>query len=92
MGYVLLGVAILSEIIATSYLKQTEGFTRLVPSIICIIAYAICHFSFAHNGGAKAVGVLSGVSQKMDLLPEADYIIASVDELQELIYRLEQEK
>lgn len=49
MGYVLLGVAILSEIIATSYLKQTEGFTKIVPSIICIIAYAICHFSFARS-------------------------------------------
>ena len=57
-----------------------------------MVGDSINDMKFAHNGGAKAVGVLTGVSQKKDLLPEADYIIASVDALQELIYRLEQEK
>ena len=47
MEYLLLAIAIFSEILATSYLKQTEGFTRLLPSIICILAYAVCHYSFA---------------------------------------------
>lgn len=47
MGYVLLAVAILSEIVGTAYLKQTEGFTKLIPSMICIFAYGVCHYSFA---------------------------------------------
>ncbi len=47
MGYVLLAVAILSEIVGTAYLKQTEGFTKLIPSMICILAYGVCHYSFA---------------------------------------------
>ena len=47
MGYVLLAVAIISEIVGTAYLKQTEGFTKLIPSLICIVAYGVCHYSFA---------------------------------------------
>lgn len=47
MGYVLLAVAILSEIVGTAYLKQTEGFTKLIPSMICIFVYGVCHYSFA---------------------------------------------
>lgn len=27
--------------------EETEGFTRLGPSIICILAYIVCHLSFA---------------------------------------------
>ena len=35
MEYAFLAIAIVSEVIATSYLKQTEGFTKLIPSLIC---------------------------------------------------------
>lgn len=31
MEYAFLAIAIVSEVIATSYLKQTEGFTKLTP-------------------------------------------------------------
>ncbi len=34
-----LAAAILSEVIGTSFLKSTEGFTRLVPSLIVVVAY-----------------------------------------------------
>ena len=34
MEYAFLAIAIVSEVIATSYLKQTEGFTKLTPSLI----------------------------------------------------------
>lgn len=47
MGYIYLTIAIVTEIIGTSYLKETEGFTRLGPSIICVLAYIVCHLSFA---------------------------------------------
>ena len=42
MGYVYLAFAILAEIIGTTLLKMTEGFTKLIPSIGCVIAYVIC--------------------------------------------------
>ncbi len=37
--YILLLLAILCETIATSFLKQSEGFTRLWPSIITLAGY-----------------------------------------------------
>lgn len=41
MTYFFLICAILAEVIATSLLKSTEGFTRLWPTVICLIGYAV---------------------------------------------------
>ena len=38
--WIFLGVAIVSEVIATSALKAAEEFTRLWPSLIVVIGYA----------------------------------------------------
>lgn len=38
--YVILGLAIICEVIATSALKQTNPFTRIVPSLITLVGYA----------------------------------------------------
>jgi small multidrug resistance pump len=37
--WIFLAVAIVSEVIATSALKATEGFTRLWPSLIVTVGY-----------------------------------------------------
>jgi len=39
--YLLLAVAILAEVIATSALKSSESFTRLIPSLLVVIGYGI---------------------------------------------------
>ncbi len=41
---VYLAIAIFSEIIATNALKLSEGFTKLLPSIIVIIFYGIAFY------------------------------------------------
>lgn len=41
MAWVLLAVAIASEIVATLSLKQSEGFSRLAPSVVAILGYVI---------------------------------------------------
>lgn len=41
MAYFLLAVAIVAEVIATSLLKSTEGFTRLWPTLACVAGYAL---------------------------------------------------
>ena len=41
MAYLLLMVAIAAEVIATSLLKSTAGFTRLWPSAACIAGYTV---------------------------------------------------
>ncbi|WP_394388152.1 DMT family transporter [Shewanella woodyi] len=39
-SYFYLSIAIISEVIATSLLPVTHGFTRLIPSLGCGIGYA----------------------------------------------------
>lgn len=39
MHYLYLGAAILLEVIGTSFMRQTDGFTKLVPSLITATAY-----------------------------------------------------
>jgi small multidrug resistance pump len=40
LSWIMLAFAIVTEIIATTSLKYTEGFTRLAPSVITAIGYA----------------------------------------------------
>ena len=44
MNYFLLGLAIVAEVVGTSFMKQSEGFTKLVPSLITITAYVIAFY------------------------------------------------
>ncbi|WP_406816553.1 DMT family transporter [Mycobacterium sp. M23085] len=41
MTFLFLLGAIFAEVIATSLLKSTEGFTRLWPTVACLIGYAV---------------------------------------------------
>lgn len=42
--YLILLLAIICEVVATGALKQTEQFTRLVPSLISITGYAVAFY------------------------------------------------
>ncbi|QTF94342.1 MAG: multidrug efflux SMR transporter [Halomonas sp. BM-2019] len=44
MAFVYLAVAILAEVVATSALKATEGFTRLWPSLLVVAGYALAFY------------------------------------------------
>ena len=43
-GYLFLISAIITGIVANGYLKTTEGFTKLNPTIFCVISIVICIF------------------------------------------------
>lgn len=47
MQYILLCSAIILEIISTTLLKASEGFTKLLPAFGCIVLYIICFYSFS---------------------------------------------
>lgn len=47
MTYWLLAAAIVVEIVATSLLKFTEGFTRFWPTLVCLALYAVAFFCVA---------------------------------------------
>jgi small multidrug resistance pump len=40
-GYGWLAIAILAEVVATTALKASDGFTRLWPSVITVLGYAV---------------------------------------------------
>ncbi len=40
-SYLALGIAIIGEVIATTALKSSDSFTKLVPSIITVIGYGV---------------------------------------------------
>ncbi len=42
--WIFLSLAILSEVIATSFLKATEGFTRFWPSLIVVVGYLLAFY------------------------------------------------
>lgn len=44
MNYAYLALAIVAEVIATSCLKWSDGFTRLVPSAVTVIGYAVAFY------------------------------------------------
>ncbi|AZQ64373.1 multidrug efflux SMR transporter [Flammeovirga pectinis] len=44
MHWIYLLLAITSEIIATTALKNADGFTKLVPSIVTLVGYTISFF------------------------------------------------
>lgn len=45
LSYISLAVAIITEVVGTTFLQKSEQFSKLGPSIITIIAYA-CTFYF----------------------------------------------
>lgn len=42
--WIFLAIAIVGEVIATSSLKTSEGFTRLVPSLIVVTGYVVAFY------------------------------------------------
>ena len=42
--YLFLAIAIVAEVFATMALKASDGFTRLAPSVVTIIGYAIAFY------------------------------------------------
>lgn len=59
-AYLLLGVSIVSEIIATSTLPATEGFTKLKPSLVSIVGYVICFYCLGISLTRLNLGVAYG--------------------------------
>lgn len=53
IGYIFLGTAIVLEIISTSMLKLSMGFTKVVPSIVFLIGMSSAFYSLS-----KALSVI----------------------------------
>lgn len=57
MAYLYLAIAIGAEIVGTSMLKYSEGFTKLNYAIGCVVAYVICYYTFSKALGHIHLGI-----------------------------------
>ncbi|PWJ85775.1 small multidrug resistance pump [Pseudaminobacter salicylatoxidans] len=60
-NYAYLIVAIVFEVIATTALKETNGFTRLGPSLVSVIGYALAFFFLSLTLRNLPVGVVYAI-------------------------------
>lgn len=56
-NWLFLGAAIVAEVIATSSLKASDGFTRVLPSMIVVIGYGISFYFLALTLKTIPVGI-----------------------------------
>ena len=61
MAYIYLAVAIVAEVAATSALKASEEFTKLVPSLIVIVGYMISFYLLTRVLRTIPVGITYAV-------------------------------
>jgi small multidrug resistance pump len=57
-AYILLVLAIGFEVLSTSFLKDTNGFTNFYPSLLVIIALCICLYLMSHSMKFIPVGIV----------------------------------
>ena len=56
-GYAWLAIAIVAEVIGTSTLKASEGFTRLLPSLVTAVGYGVAFYCLSHSMKTVPVGI-----------------------------------
>jgi small multidrug resistance pump len=61
MSYLYLAIAIVAEVIGTSALKASEGFTRPKPSLVVAVGYGIAFYALSLALQTLAVGVAYAV-------------------------------
>ena len=57
MHYLFLTLAIVGELIGTTCLKYSAGFTKLVPTLLTIAAYTVCFFFFSRALNGIALNI-----------------------------------
>ena len=60
-NWVYLGLAIFSEVVATASLKSTEGFTRLMPSLVVLVGYSAAFYFLSLTLDTIPIGVAYAV-------------------------------
>ena len=57
IAYLYLGIAIVAEVIATTALRASTGFTVLLPSVVSIVGYAVAFYFLSLTLKTMPVGV-----------------------------------
>jgi small multidrug resistance pump len=59
--WLFLAVAIAAEVIATTAMKMSEGFSRLMPSLLVVAGYAVAFYCMAQTLRVVPVGVVYAI-------------------------------
>jgi len=59
--YVLLALAIVAEVIATSALRASEGFSRLLPAVLVVAGYGIAFYCLSLTLRSIPVGIVYAI-------------------------------
>lgn len=59
--YLLLGISIMAEVVATSALKSSQGLTRLGPSALAVLGYCVAFYLVSKVMNHMATGVVYAV-------------------------------
>jgi len=61
MNWIYLAIAIISEVLATSALKASNGFTRLYPSVVVVVGYGLAFYFLSLTLRTIPVGIAYAV-------------------------------
>jgi len=78
--YVLLAGAICAEVIGTTALKLSEGFTRPGPSLVVVVGYALAFYLVSLTLEELPVGVVYGTWAALGIVAIAGIGAAAFDE------------
>lgn len=67
-NWLFLSIAIVAEVIATTALKSSEGFSRFVPSVIVVVGYLIAFYFLSLTLKTIPVGVAYAVWSGVGLM------------------------
>jgi len=61
-------MAIIAEVIATTMLKASEGFTRLWPSVVVIVGYAVAFWGLSMVVKTMPLGIVYAIWSGMGIV------------------------
>ncbi|WP_337261945.1 MULTISPECIES: SMR family transporter [unclassified Serratia (in: enterobacteria)] len=67
-GLMYLTMAIIAEVIAITMLKASEGFTRLWPSVVVIVGYAIAFWGLSMVVKTMPLGIVYAIWSGMGIV------------------------
>ncbi|ELQ5346034.1 QacE family quaternary ammonium compound efflux SMR transporter [Escherichia coli] len=59
--WIILLIAVICEVVATTSLKLSEGFTKLVPSVVVVVGYAIAFYCLSITLKSIPLGIAYAV-------------------------------
>jgi small multidrug resistance pump len=67
-GFMYLTMAIVAEVIATTMLKASEGFTRLWPSLVVVVGYGVAFWGLSMVVKTMPLGIVYAIWSGMGIV------------------------